>query len=74
MKYFSYKNVNDNEEIFVENVAITSLVKSVATPFYCYSKKTLVKNFENFDLSFKSNKISDYKICYAIKANCNINL
>jgi len=74
MKYFSYRAINNNEEIFVENMAISYLAKSVATPFYCYSKKTLVENFENFDSSFKSNKISDYKICYAIKANCNINL
>lgn len=74
MKHLSYKHGQNRDEIFVENVAISAIAKSVGTPFYCYSKKTLVENFKNFSDAFLQNKISDYKICYAIKANFNIHL
>ncbi len=74
MKHLSYKHGQNRDEIFVENVAISAIAKSVGTPFYCYSKKTLIENFQNFSDAFLQNKISDYKICYAIKANFNIHL
>ena len=74
MKHLSYKHGQNRDEIFVENVAISAIAKSVGTPFYCYSKKTLIENFKNFSDAFFQNKISDYKICYAIKANFNIHL
>jgi diaminopimelate decarboxylase len=74
MKYLSYKNKKNYDEIFVENVAIAEIAKVVGTPFYCYSKKTLVENFQIFFDAFLAEKISDYKICYAIKANFNIHL
>lgn len=74
MKHLSYKHGQNRDEIFVENVAISAIAKSVGTPFYCYSKKTLIENFKNFSDAFLQNKISDYKICYAIKANFNIHL
>jgi diaminopimelate decarboxylase len=74
MKHLSYKNKKNCDEIFVENVALAKIAKAVGTPFYCYSKKTLVENFENFSAAFVANEIADYKICYAIKANFNIHL
>lgn len=74
MKHLSYKNRKNCDEIFVEDVALAEIAKAVGTPFYCYSKKTLVENFENFSAAFSHNGISDYKICYAIKANFNIHL
>jgi len=74
MKYLTYKHQKNHDEIFVENVAIAEIAKSVGTPFYCYSKKTLIENFKSFADAFAQNKISDYKICYAIKANFNIHL
>ncbi len=74
MKYLSYKNVKNRDELFVENVAITKIAEAVGTPFYCYSKKTLIENYQNFVDAFANAKISDYKICYAIKANYNIHL
>lgn len=74
MKYLTYKQNKTHEEAFIENVAITDIAKAVGTPFYCYSKKTLVENFENFTEAFTKNKITNYKICYAIKANFNIHL
>ncbi len=74
MKYLAYKNVKNRDELFVENVAIATISKSVGTPFYCYSKKALIENFQNFVTAFNAAKISDYKICYAIKANYNLHL
>jgi diaminopimelate decarboxylase len=74
MKYLSYKNVKNRDELFIENVSVISIAASVGTPFYAYSKKTLVENYQNFVDAFVSAEISDYKICYAIKANYNIHL
>ena len=74
MKYLSYKNLKTQDEIFVENVAITEIARSVGTPFYCYSKQNLVDNFQDFVTAFNDAGITDYKICYAIKANFNIHL
>ena len=74
MKHLTYKNTKNHDEIFVENVAISEIAKKVGTPFYCYSKKSLVENYQNFVAAFSHAGISDYKICYAIKANFNIHL
>jgi len=74
MKYLTYKNLQNNDEIFVENVAITKIAKDVGTPFYCYSKQNLIDNFLDFKNAFDDVGIIDYKICYAIKANFNIHL
>ena len=72
MKYLAYKNNGKKDEIFIEDVEISAIAKDVGTPFYCYSKKSLIESYNNFDDSFKKAKIDDYKICYAIKANCNL--
>ena len=74
MKYLSYKNQKNHDELFVENVAVAEIAAAVGTPFYCYSKKSLIENFQNFADAFNQNGITDYKICYAIKANFNIHL
>ncbi len=74
MKYLSYKNKNNYDELFVEDVAVSEIVKTVGTPFYCYSKKTLTENYQNFVEAFKEAGISNYKICYAIKSSYNIHL
>ncbi len=67
MQYFTYKN----NQLFAENLAITEIAKEVGTPFYCYSKANLVDNFQNFSDAFKG---TNHKICYAIKANPNVNI
>ncbi|MCE3255456.1 MAG: lysA [Rickettsiaceae bacterium] len=64
---FSYKN----NQLFAENLAISEIAKKVGTPFYCYSKNDLVTNYQNFASAFAGTK---HKICYAIKANPNINI
>ncbi len=74
MKYLSYKNLDNKNQLFVENVAISEIAKKVGTPFYCYSRLTLFENYQNFVEAFEIHKIFDYKICYAIKANFNFHL
>lgn len=74
MKYLSYKNQKNSNELFVEGVAIRDIAEKVGTPFYCYSKKTLIENFQNYTKAFDQAEITDYKVCYAIKANANIHL
>ena len=74
MKNLSYKNHNNKTELFIENVALSKIAKSIGTPFYAYSRLSLFENYENFVEAFEFHKIFNYKICYAIKANYNVNL
>ena len=78
MKYLSYKSLNYNnqkiEKIFVENVAVEQIAKTVGTPFYCYSKRGLQENFLEFKNNLTQQNFKDFKICYAIKANFNLHL
>ena len=76
MKYLSYRtNFNHRiDELFIENIAINQIAKEVGTPFYCYSKKTLIENYLNFEQALKKQNFVDFKICYAIKANFNLHL
>jgi len=71
MKHLSYKKRHQNSEIFLENTAIADIAKQVGTPFYAYSHKTIIENYKNFSDNFAD---VDYKICYAIKANCNLSI
>ena len=79
MKYLSYKNKHQEhklnlDELFIEEVSLAEIAKTIPTPFYCYSKQNIIDNFNDFVTSFAKQEIKDYKICYAIKANCNLNL
>lgn len=67
MKYFEFKN----DELFIEDLKIADIAKQVGTPFYCYSKNNIIENYQNFSKNFQD---IDHKICYAIKANPNINI
>jgi diaminopimelate decarboxylase len=75
MKDLCYKSDAQQQNVlFIENMAISEIAAAIGTPFYCYSKKSLINNFQNFTVAFAAAGISDYKICYAIKANYNIHL
>ncbi len=60
-----------NNSLTLEKVKINKLAKKFATPLYCYSYEKLKKNINNFKLNFKS--ISPL-ICYALKANSNLQI
>lgn len=53
--------------LFIEDVNLKDLAAKIGTPFYCYSKKSLVENFNKFKTAFPK-----ADICYAVKANANI--
>ncbi len=57
--------------LFIENVAVSKLVKKFGTPLYVYSQKELESNFNSYKEAFKS---VDSIICYAMKANSNHNI
>jgi diaminopimelate decarboxylase len=71
MKYFSYKKIAIKDHFFVENIAIKEIAKQIPTPFYCYSRQNIVDNYQDFAANFLD---IDHKICYAIKANCNLSI
>ncbi len=67
MDHFNYKNAT----LYAENVALTEIASHVPTPFYCYSKATIVRHYRVFESGFKN---IDHQICYAVKANDNLSV
>ena len=65
MEFINYKN----NILFCENCNIYNLAKNNKTPFYCYSKATIKRNFMNLTKMF--HKISPL-ICFSVKSNNNI--
>jgi diaminopimelate decarboxylase len=67
MSHFTYKN----QKLFAENLAIEEIANKVGTPFYCYCKASLIESYQKFASAFLG---TNHKICYAIKANPNLNI
>ena len=65
MDYFNYKN----NTLYTEDVSIEQICNEIETPFYCYSKETIIRHYNVFADSFAG--FPNKKICYAVKANCN---
>ncbi|RLD18619.1 MAG: diaminopimelate decarboxylase [Caldiserica bacterium] len=67
MHYFNYKR----GELFAEEVKVKDIAKKVPTPFYLYSKNTLIRHIRAFKSAFKEiNPI----ICFALKSNSNFEI
>ncbi|WP_057830710.1 diaminopimelate decarboxylase [Colwellia sp. TT2012] len=64
VSYFPHKN----DEMYVENIAISDIAKQVQTPFYCYSSAAIEASFQDYQQAFSD---QDALICYAVKANSN---
>lgn len=67
MNHFHYRN----GELFVEDVALSSIAEQVGTPFYCYSTATLTRHYTVLREALRG---LDVLICFAVKANSNIAL
>ena len=67
MSNFKYKA----QKLFIEKTPILSIVRKNKTPFYLYSEQQLKENFLNFQKKFK--RVNPL-ICYAAKANTNIQI
>ena len=62
---FSYKN----DELYAEDVSISTVSNMVGTPFYLYSATAITENFLNLKKSLDG---LENLICYSVKANSNI--
>jgi len=60
-----------NKNFSIEKVRVKNLAKKFNTPIYCYSYKQLKENINNFKKNFKS---FSPLVCFAVKANTNVNL
>jgi len=58
-------------ELYCEDVPVSSIAKDVGTPFYLYSYYTLVNHYRAFDAVFRD---IPHIVCYAYKANSNLSL
>ena len=67
MHYFEYRG----GELYCEEVPLRQIAADVGTPAYIYSEQTLHRHVRVFDQAFES---APHLICYAVKANSNINL
>jgi diaminopimelate decarboxylase len=62
MDLFNYKNGT----LFCEELPIPEIAEKVGTPFYLYSKNTLMRHYRRLEESLAD---IDHLICYAMKAN-----
>lgn len=62
MHLFDYRD----DVLFCEDVAIPEIAQQTATPFYLYSKNTLLRHYRRLEQSLAS---IEHIICYAMKAN-----
>ena len=58
-------------KLIIDGFNVNFLAKKFSTPIYCYSLKKMKKNISNFKNNFK--KINPL-ICFAVKANTNVNI
>jgi diaminopimelate decarboxylase len=67
MADFQYKN----KKLFCEKMEIKKIAEKHGTPLYVYSKNMIINKFTATDDAFKS---VDHTICYAMKANSNMEI
>src|SRR5438094_10632367 len=67
MHYFEYQRGN----LYCDGVPLEQIAADLGTPVYIYSEKTLQRHIRVFDEAFAA---VPHLICYAVKANSNINL
>ena len=65
MHEFTFK---DNE-LYCENIKVSDIARSVPTPFYLYSYKTLIDHYRKIKTAFRA---IDPLVCFSVKSNSNI--
>ncbi len=65
MNLFHYKE----GALFCEETSVRKLADDVGTPFYLYSRNTILRHFHRLDESLAG---IDHIICYALKANSSL--
>ncbi|NUO82532.1 alanine racemase, partial [candidate division KSB1 bacterium] len=67
MMHFRYSHAH----LFCEEIPIATIAEQVATPFYLYSRRTYRENYAQIDQAFGARP---HRVCYALKANSNLDL
>lgn len=67
MDHFNYQN----QQLFVEELAVADIIEQVGTPAYIYSRATLERHWHAFDNAFGAHP---HLICFAVKSNSNLAL
>lgn len=65
MDHFHYHD----HKLHAEDVSLAQIAQEVGTPFYCYSTATLTRHVKVFTDAFEG---TPFKLCYATKANSNV--
>lgn len=60
-----------DDELFCEDLRVSDIAEKLGTPFYLYSKHTLVNHYKVLDEAFSG---IPHLICYSVKANSNVAL
>ncbi len=58
-----------NDELYMEEVSVSTLAEHYETPCYVYSKQAILDVYQAYSDSFAS---LEHQICYAVKANSNL--
>ncbi|MBR1946149.1 MAG: diaminopimelate decarboxylase, partial [Alphaproteobacteria bacterium] len=67
MTFFYYKN----NSLYVENVSVEDVARTVQTPFYLYSEQALRFQMQSF-LSAAQKRLKSSLVCFALKSNSNL--
>lgn len=67
---WTYKNNTLN----FDNIALETFAEKVKTPFYLYSVRQLLTNFNGFKEEAENHNLPSPLICFALKANPNLEL
>ena len=59
------------DQLFVENVALSEIAERFGTPCYVYSKAALVNSYRQYSDALKER---DHLICFAVKSNPNLSI
>ncbi len=65
MNDFVYKN----GALYCEELRVADIAEKIGTPFYLYSRNTLVSHLRAIDEAFSG---IDHLVCYSVKANSNV--
>jgi diaminopimelate decarboxylase len=65
MHHFHYKN----DELYCEEVPVTTIAEAVGTPFYLYAHATLTQHFRAFDDAFAGTR---HLTCFSMKSNSSM--
>ncbi len=67
MDYFGYRN----NILYAEDINLLDVVKKIKTPFYLYSKKTILRHFNQIKEAFSE---INPLICFSVKSNSNLKI